>query len=167
MTPTSSPPSAAPRRKAGHTAEALAAYERALAAAQRNGAAPGVRVESQLDLAEAYAAAGRPAEAKKAWTAALAAGGGALDAGLATRAARTALVLKEPAEALKQARRAVELSQGEDAAAQAALAQSLGATGDSTGAAAAWKRAAELEPHNAAYRAGADARAKKKAAKAS
>ncbi len=154
-------------KKAGHAAEALSAYERAQAAAERNGAAPGVRVERQLDLAEAYAAAGRPAEAKKAWTAALAAGGGALDGGLSTRAARTALALKEPAEALKHARRAVALSQGEDAAAQAVLAQALGATGDAAGAAAAWKRAAELEPQNAAYRAGAGAGAKKKAAKAS
>ncbi len=117
-------------KKAGHAAEALAAFERANAAAERNGAAPGVRVERELDLAEAYAATGRRAEAKKAWAAALATGGGALDVGLATRAARAALALKDSGEALKQARRAVALSQGEDAAAQAALAQALGATGD-------------------------------------
>jgi thiol-disulfide isomerase/thioredoxin len=154
-------------KKAGHTAEALAAYTRAAAAAQRNGAAPGVRVERQLDLAEANVAAGRPAEAKKAWAAALELAGGALDGGLETRAARTALALKEPAEALKRARRAVELSQGEDAAAQAALAQALRANGDASGAAAAWRRAAELEPQNAEYRAGAETGGKKKAAKAS
>ena len=154
-------------KKAGHTAEALAACERAAAAALKNGAAPGVRVERQLDLAEAYAAAGRPAEAKKAWTAALELGGGALDGALSTRASRTALALKQPADALKHARRAVELSQGEDAAAQAALAQALRASGDAPGAAAAWKRAFELEPQNAEYRAGAEAGGRKKAAKAS
>ena len=154
-------------KKAGHAAEALAAYERASAAAQRNGAASGVRVERALDLAEAYAATGRPAEAKKTFAAALTTGGGALDAGLATRAARAALALKDSAESLKQARRAVALSQGEDAAAQAALAQALGATGDRAGAAAAWKRAAALEPQNAAYRAAADAGVQKKTAKAS
>jgi len=154
-------------KRAGHTAEALAAYERAAAAADRDGAAPGVRVEKQLDLAEARAAAGRTADAKKAFDAALAAGGGALDAALETRAARTSLALKEPAEALKHARRAVELSQGGDAAAQAALAQALLATGDAAGSAAAWKHAAELEPQNAEYRAGAGGSARKKAAKAS
>jgi tetratricopeptide (TPR) repeat protein len=154
-------------KKAGHVAEALAAFERAAATAVRNGAAPGVRVERQLDLAEANVAAGRPAEAKKAWAAALEAGGGALDAGLATRASRAALVLKEPAEALKHARRAVELTQGEDAPAQAALAQALRASGDASGSAAAWKKAADLDPKNAEYRAGAAAGAKKRAAKAS
>ncbi len=154
-------------KRAGHAAEALAAYEHAAAAAERNGAAPGVRVERQLDLADARAAAGRPADAKKAFLAALATGGGALDAALEARTARTALALKEPAEALKHARRAVELSQGGDAPAQAALAQALLATGDAAGSAAAWKRAAELEPQNAEYRAGAGGGARKKAAKAS
>lgn len=154
-------------KRAGHKTEALAAYERASAAAERNGAVPGARVERLLDLAEACAAAGRPADAKKAWVSALAIGGGALDANLAAHAARAAVVLKEPAAALKYARRAVELSQGGDAAAQAALAQALGATGDAAGSAAAWKRAFELEPQNAEYRAGAGGDAKKKAAKAS
>jgi thiol-disulfide isomerase/thioredoxin len=154
-------------KRAGHTAEALAAYERAAAAADRNGAAPGVRVEKQLDLAEARAAAGRTADAKKAFLAAVAAGGGALDTALETRTARTSLALKDPAEALKHARRAVEISEGGDAAAQAALAQALLATGDAAGSAAAWKHAAELEPQNAEYRAGAGGSARKKAAKAS
>jgi thiol-disulfide isomerase/thioredoxin len=160
-------------KKGGHAAEALAAFERASAAASKNAASPGVRVERQLDLAEAYAAANRPADAKKAFAAALETGGGALDAGLATRASRAALALKEPADAVKHARRAVELTLGGDAAAQAALAQALRATGDATGSAAAWKRAAELEPHNAEYRAGVESgprkpgAAPKKAAKAS
>jgi len=156
-------------KRAGHTAEALAAFQRAAALAARNGAAAGVRVERELDLAEALAAAGRSAEAKKAWSAALEAGGGALDAAHATRASRAALAVKDPAEALTYARRAVDLTQGEDAAAQAALAQALRARGDAAGATAAWKRAAELEPQNAEYRAGAGlgTGARKKAAKAS
>jgi thiol-disulfide isomerase/thioredoxin len=153
-------------KRAGQTAAALAAYQRAASVAERNGAAAGVRVERQLDLAEAFAAAGRTAEAKKAWLLALEAGGGALDIALSTRASKTALILKEPAEALRHAKRAVELSQGGDAAAQGALAASLRATGDSAGAAAALRRASELEPQNAAYRGGAEP-AKKKAAKAS
>ena len=77
---------------------------------------------------------------------------------------------RTPAEAVKHARRAVELTQGEDAPAQAALAQALRASGDAAGSSAAWKRAAELDPQNAEYRAGAAVRktgAKKKAAKAS
>ena len=63
----------------------------------------------------------------------------------------------------------MDLTQGEDAAAQAALAQALRARGDAAGATAAWKRAAELEPQNAEYRAGAGlgTGARKKAAKAS
>ena len=154
-------------KRAGHAAEAAAAYEKAAAAAQKNGAAPGVRAERQFDLAEAYAAAGRGADAKKAWTAALELAGGALDAALSTRASRTALALKETAQALKHAKRAVELTLGEDAAAQAALAQALRATGDTPGSAAAWKKAAALEPQNAEYRAGAEGGSKKKAAKAS
>ncbi|HEY3350204.1 MAG TPA: thioredoxin fold domain-containing protein [Thermoanaerobaculia bacterium] len=154
-------------KKAGRTAEALAAFQRAADAAARNGAAPGVRVERQLDLVEANAAAGRPAEAKKAWASALELGAGAMDAGLSTRASRAALALKDPGEAVKQARRAVELTQGEDAPAQAALAQALRASGDAAGSSSAWKRAAELDPQNAEYRAGAETGAKKRAPKAS
>jgi tetratricopeptide (TPR) repeat protein len=156
----------AAEKRAGHTAEALAAFQRAAATAERNGAAPGARVERQLDLAEAAAAAGRSAEAKKAFLAALEMGGGAMDAALSARASRAALALHEPAEALKHARHAVEVSQGEDAAAQAALANALRATGDHAGAAAAFRRASELEPQNAEYRAGAGG-SRKKAAKAS
>jgi thiol-disulfide isomerase/thioredoxin len=153
-------------KRAGQTAAALAAYQRAASLAERNGAPAGVRVNRQLDLAEAFAAAGRTAEGKKAWLLALETGGGALDIALSTHASKAALALKEPAEALRHAKRAVELSQGGDAAAQAALAEALRATGDSAGAAAALRRASELEPQNAAYRSGAGA-AKKKAAKAS
>ena len=65
------------------------------------------------------------------------------------------------------ARRAVALSNGEDAAAQAALAAALRATGDRTGAAAALKRASEIDPRNAEYRTAAPEPAKKKSAKAS
>lgn len=151
---------------AGRTAEALAAYQRAAAAAEKAGAAPGARVERQLDLAEAAAAAGRSADAKKAYTAALAAGAGSMDAALSARASRAALAIKDTAESLKHARRAVELSLGEDAAAQAALANALRTAGDTAGAAAAWKRASELEPQNAEYRAAVEG-ARKKAAKAS
>jgi tetratricopeptide (TPR) repeat protein len=153
-------------KRAGHTSEALAAFQRAAAAAEKSGAAPGMRVERQFDLVEALVAAGRTAEAKKAFAAALETGGGALDAALSARASRAALLLKDPAEALKHAKRAVELSQGEDAAAQAALANALRAAGDQVGAAAAFRRASELEPQNPEYRAGAGG-AKKKAAKAS
>jgi tetratricopeptide (TPR) repeat protein len=90
-----------------------------------------------------------------------------MDASLEAHAARAALALKEPAEALRHARQAVELSQGGDAAAQAALAQALRATGDAAGSVAAWKRAFELEPQNAEYRSGAGGSAAKKGAKAS
>ena len=99
--------------------------------------------------------------------AALETGGGAMDVDLSAHASRVALALNEPAEALKHARRAVELSQGEDAAAQAALAAALRAAGDRVGAAAALKRAAEIDPLNAEYRSSAPEAAKRKAAKAS
>lgn len=153
-------------KRAGNAPEALAAFQRAAASAERNGAASGVKVQRQLDLAEAFAATGKPAEAKKALASALEKGGGALDTALSVRASRAALAVKETPEALKHARRAVELSLGEDASAQAALANALRATGDPAGAAAAWKRASELEPQNAEYRAGAEG-VRKKAAKAS
>jgi len=154
-------------RKAGNGPEAFAAFQRAAALTEKNGAAPGARVERQFDLAEAFAAAGRSAEAKKAFMAALEIGGGAMDVDLSAHASRVALALNEAAEALKHARRAVELSQGEDAAAQAALAAALRAAGDRVGAAAALKRAAEIDPRNAEYRSSAPEPAKRKAAKAS
>jgi Flp pilus assembly protein TadD len=155
----------AAERKAGNGPEALLAFHRAAALAEKNGAAPGSRVERQLDLAEALAASGKPAEAKKAYGAGLAIG--PLDTKLAARAARVALALKEPAAAVQHARQAVELSSGEDASAQGALAAALRATGDRAGASAALKKAADLDPANPEYRVATPEAPKKKAAKAS
>jgi tetratricopeptide (TPR) repeat protein len=156
---------AAAERQAGNGPEALAAFQRAASLAERNSASGGTRVERQLDLAESLASSGRTDEAKRVYAGAMAIG--PLDTQLSTRAARVALAVKDLAEAVKQARRAVELSEGEDAAAQAALAAALRATGDRAGAAAALKRAAEIDPRNAAYRTSAPEPAKKKSAKAS
>jgi thiol-disulfide isomerase/thioredoxin/Flp pilus assembly protein TadD len=155
----------AAERKAGNGPQALAAFQRASALAEKNGAAGGVRVERQFDLAEALAASGKLVEAKKAYLAGTAAG--PLDTQLSARAARVALALKEPAGAVRHARQAVELSNGEDAGAQAALAAALRATGDRAGAAAALKRASEIDPRNAEYGTATPEPAKKKAAKAS
>ncbi len=150
----------AAERKAGNGPQALLAFRRAAALAEKNGAAPGARVEREFDLAEALAASGKPAEAKKAYSAGTAIG--PLDTQLAARAARVALALKEPAAALQHARQAVELSNGEDANAQGALAAALRATGDRAGASAALKRAADLDPRNPEYKGTAsDARRKK------
>ncbi len=155
----------AAERRAGNVPEALAAFQRAASLAEKTGAAGGTRVERQLDLAEALASSGKTGEAKKAYLAAIAVG--PLDTDLSVRAARVALALRDSAEAVKQARRAVELSNGEDAPAQAALAAALRATGDRAGAAAALKRASEIDPKNAEYRTAAPEPAKKKSAKAS
>jgi len=155
----------AAERKAGNGPQALAAFQRASALAEKNGAAGGSRVERQFDLAEALAASGRLVEAKKAYVAGTAIG--PLDTQLSARAARVALALKDPAGAARHARKAVELSNGEDASAQAALAAALRATGDRAGAAAALKRASEIDPRNAEYGTAAPEPAKKKAAKAS
>jgi len=152
-------------RQAGNGAEALAAFRRAASLAEKHGAAAGTRVERQLDLAEALASGGKRGEAKKAYLAATAIG--PLDTPLSVRAARVALVMKDSAEAVKHARRAVELSNGEDAAAQAALGAALRVTGDRAGAAAALKRASEIDPQNVEYRTAAPEPAKKKSAKAS
>ncbi|HEX7529118.1 MAG TPA: hypothetical protein VF425_08410, partial [Thermoanaerobaculia bacterium] len=155
----------AAERKAGNRPQALAAFQRASALAEKNGAAGGSRVERQFDLAEALAVSGNRAEAKKAYGAGTAIG--PLDTQLAVRAARVALALKEPAAAVKHARQAVEQSSGEDASAQAALAAALRANGDRAGASAALKKAAELEPANPEYRVATPEAPKKKAAKAS
>jgi len=152
-------------RKAGNGPEALAAFQRAAALAEKNGASPGARVERQFDLAEALAANGKLAEAKKAYAAGIAIG--PLDTQLAARAARVALALKDPAAALQHARQAVELSNGEDASAQAALSAALRATGDRAGASAALKKAADLDPANPEYRVAAPEAPKKKTSKAS
>ncbi len=155
----------AAERTAGNGPDALAAFRRAAALAEKNGAAPGSRVERQFDLAEALAASGKPAEAKRAYAAGSAIG--PLDTQLAVRAAHVALVLKETAAALQHARHAVELSSGEDASAQGALATVLRATGDRAGASAALKKAAALDPANPEYRAGSPEAPKKRASKAS
>lgn len=155
----------AAERKAGNGPEALLAFQRAAALAEKNGAAPGARVERQFDLAEALAAGGKSAEAKKAYGAGTAIG--PLDTQLAARAARVALALKDPAAAVLHAREAVSLSNGEDANAQAALAAALRATGDKAGASAALRKAADLEPANPEYRLAAPDAPKKRTAKAS
>jgi thiol-disulfide isomerase/thioredoxin len=155
----------AAERKAGNGPEALLAFQRAAALTEKNGAASGSRVERQFDLAEAFAASGKPAEAKQAYGAGTAIG--PLDTQLAARAARVALALKEPAAAVQHARQAVELSSGEDASAQAALAAALRATGDRAGASAALRKAADLDPKNPEYRVATPEAQKKKAAKAS
>ena len=145
----------AAEKKGGKRDAAIAAFRRAAALAEAAGVPPSTRGEKQMALAEALADAGKVDEAKAALKAALERWPNDPEAW--TRAARVELALKEPAKAVERARRAVELSQGEDAGAQAALGAALAATGDATGAAAAWKRAAELEPDNAAYRKGAAA----------
>jgi thiol-disulfide isomerase/thioredoxin/Flp pilus assembly protein TadD len=152
-------------RKAGNGPEALLAFQRAAALAEKNGDAPGSRVERQFDLAQALAASGKTAEAKKAYGAAIAIG--PLDTQLTVRAARVALALKDPAAAVQHARQAVESSNGEDAGAQGALAAALRAAGDRAGASAALQKAADLDPANPEYRAATPEAPKKKAAKAS
>ena len=57
-------------KKAGHTAEALAACERAAAAALRTGPPRACASSASSTSPRPHAAAGRPAEAKKAWTSA-------------------------------------------------------------------------------------------------
>jgi thioredoxin-related protein/Flp pilus assembly protein TadD len=143
----------AAERKAGKTAAALTALRKASALAEAAKAPPATRGERQMDLADALAAAGRSVEAKAALDAGLERWGN--DPNAFVRASRAALALKAKPDAVAHARRAVALSSGEDAAAQAALATALAATGDTGGASAAWKRAAELEPDNPEYRRGA------------
>ncbi len=152
----------AAERKAGRLDAAIAALRKAVAISEAADAAPAARGEHQMDLADALAAGGRRAEAKAALQAGLERWGNQPEA--YTRASKVALALKENSEATAHARRAVALSQGEDAAAQAALGAALGASGDAAGAAAAWKRAAELDPENPEYRRATAARAKKAAA---
>jgi tetratricopeptide (TPR) repeat protein len=128
----------------------IVAYRRAATLAEAASVPPSAKGEKQMALAEVLADAGKADEAKAALKAALERWPNDPEAW--TRAARVELALKAPAKAIEYARRAVELSQGEDAGAQAALGAALAVTGDAAGAAAAWKRAAELEPDNAAYR---------------
>ena len=152
----------AAERKAGREGAAVEAFRKAVAFAEAAHAAPAARGERQMDLADALAASGKRPEAKAALEAGLERWGS--DPQAFVRASKTALALKAGPDAVAHARRAVALSSGEDAAAQAALAAALAATGDAAGAAAAWKRAAELDPENADYRRGAAASAKAPAA---
>ena len=139
-------------RKAGRTEAAIADLTKAAMLSDAAGAPPATRGEREMDLADALAAAGKTKEAKTALDAGLERWGS--DPQAFIRASRVALSLKARPEAVAHARRAVALSKGEEAAAEAALGAALDATGDTAGAAAAWKRAAELDPDNPEYRPG-------------
>ena len=153
----------AAERKAGRADAAVAACRKAVALSESGNAAGATRGERQMDLADALVSAGKASEARAAMEAGLERWGN--DPKAFVRASKIALALKSPPEAVAHARRAVALSQGEDASSQAALAAALTATGDASGAAAAWRRAAEIDPENVEYRRGAGpAPAKKPAA---
>lgn len=134
-------------KRAGNHEAAIQSFRKAAELADKLGAGPGARAMRQLDLAEAYAAAGKKEEARAALTLGFGLVGES-DVTVLTRAARIALLLKRSDEAVTYAKKAVTLSQGEDVEAQIVLARSLAASGDSSGAATAWKRAGELEPEN-------------------
>ena len=136
-------------RKAGRGDAAIADLTKAALLSDAAGAPPATRGEREMDIADALAAAGKTREAKAALDAALTRWGS--DPQAYVRASRVALALKARPEAVAHARRAVALSRGEDAAAEAALGAALDATGDTVAAAAAWKRAAELDPDNPEY----------------
>jgi tetratricopeptide (TPR) repeat protein/thioredoxin-related protein len=139
----------AAEKKAGHPDTAATGLRKAIALADKagNGA---TNAERQIELADALSAAGKATEAKTALAAGLQLA--PADAKAQARASAVALRLKQPADALTHARRAVELTQGEDPVAQAALATALTASGDTAGAAAAWRRASDFDPDNATYR---------------
>lgn len=145
-------------RKAGRTDAATAAFRKAVDLSVAAGAPAATVGEHQMELADVLAASGKSAEARAALQAGLERRGS--DPNAHVRASKVALVLKDKPEAVAHARRAVALSQGEDAASQAALGAALAASGDATGAAAAWKRAAELDPQNPEYRRAGAAAAK-------
>ena len=141
---------AAAERAAKKPEAAVAAARKAVAAAEK---APGnawARASHQLALAEALAFAGQAAEARKAVEAALERP--VADPALLANASTLLLRLKDVPGAVARARSAVDVSQGGNATAQAALGEALAASGDTKGAAAAFARAAELEPENAAVR---------------
>lgn len=139
-------------RKAGRTDAAIAILTKAALLSDAARAPPATRGEREMDLADALAAAGKTKEAKAALDAGLERWG--TDPQAFVRASRVALALKARPEAVAHARRAVALSKGEEAMAEAALGAALDATGDRAGAAAAWKRAAQLDPDNPEYRPG-------------
>ena len=89
-----------------------------------------------------------------------------LEPAILARGSALLLRLKDVPAAVARAKRAVEASQAGDAVAQAALGEALAASGDATGARAAFARAAELEPDNAGYRKRLDALRPKKPARA-
>ena len=127
--------------------EAPATLKRALEIAQSQNAARPLQSFIQMTLAEALAAFGKTADAKAAVAGALEKAGE--DPVALTRASKVSLLLKDSKDAVEKARRAVGLSDGQDADSQAALAQALAAAGDANGAAAAWRRAGEIDPQNA------------------
>ncbi|MFN7990059.1 MAG: thioredoxin family protein [Thermoanaerobaculia bacterium] len=141
---------------------AVAAARKAVALGESSGGGAWSRTQRMLGLAEALAFASQPAEARKTVDAALAQAPS--DPALFSRASTLLLSLRDVPAAVEKARRAVEVSQGGDAFAQAALGEALVASGDAKGASAAFARAAELEPENAALKKRIDAaRAKKPA----
>jgi tetratricopeptide (TPR) repeat protein len=151
--------------RAGRKPEAaLAAARKAVALSERAGGAGWYRVVRLLDLAEALLFAGQRDEAKKTVAAALE--NSPADPSLHARGSALLLRLKDSAGAVARARRAVELSQGGDARAQSALGEALAASGDAKGATAAFARAVELEPENAATKKRLDELRRKAGAKA-
>jgi thiol-disulfide isomerase/thioredoxin len=133
------------QKSAGQLDAAVATYKRAAAAGQN--APRSLQAFVEMNMAEALAAAGKAQEARTAVASALQKSGE--EPAALARAAKVAILLKDPKDAVAKARRAVGLSQGEDAESQAALAQALAASGDASGAAEAWKRAGEIDPQNA------------------
>jgi tetratricopeptide (TPR) repeat protein len=155
---------ASAERAAKKPEAAVAAARKAVALGEKSGGGGWARVSRQLALAETLAFAGQNDEARKTLDAAL--GPASHDPALLARASALLIVLKDVPGALANARRAVEISQGGDAKAQAALGEALAASGDATGAASAFARAAELEPENTVFRRRLDALRPKKGAKA-
>ena len=142
---------------------AVVAARKAVALGENSGGGSWVRTQRMLGLAEALAFAAQPAEARKTVDAALAQAPS--DPTLLSRASTVLLSLKDVPAAVEKARRAVEVSQGGDALSQAALGEALAASGDAKGASAAFARATELEPENAALKKRLDAARAKKPAK--
>lgn len=134
---------------------ALAAARRAVALGETSGGGGWSRASRMLLLAETLAYAGQADEAKRTVGAALDIV--SADPGHLSRASALLLSLKDVPGALAHARRAVDVSQGGDARAQAALGEALAASGDAKGAVAAYARAVELEPENAAAKKRLDA----------
>ena len=143
---------------------ALAAARKAVALGEQAGGGSRARFSRQLDLAETLAFAGQNEEARKMVDVALEQA--SLEPALLARGSALLLRLKDVPAAVARAKRAVEASQAGDAVAQAALGEALAASGDATGARAAFARAAELEPDNPGYRKRLDALRPKKPARA-